>query len=217
VGDRPARQKLQALNSIREAANFAVVHQGQHLPYGNGSPLLAAKSFLSHDEPFVYMFGDDMVLSNTPCVKQLIDTFEKHQPGGVVAVQNVPREETSRYGIVELKPGSDPPEMKAVIEKPDPESAPSTLAQFGRFVFSGQVVDILEKLELGKDNELWLADAIDKLSQNQRVLVEEIKGTWYTTGDPLRFLIACIEYGLRDPEIGAELAEYLKSVNPACR
>jgi len=201
---------LDMVQAIPTMANFAIVRQGRHLPYGNGSPLLAAKSFIAKDEPFVYMFGDDMVMSDTPCVKQLMDVYEEHRPGAVIAVQDVPPAETHRYGIVEIKPDSQPMELKSIIEKPKPGQTSSTLAQFGRFVLSARAIEILDNLELGKNNELWLTDAIDKLSRENRVLVKQTEGTWYTIGDPLRYLIANVEYGLRDPKIGQEFAEYLR-------
>ena len=203
---------LQRVQAIPKLANFAFVRQGRHLPYGNGTPLLAAKRFLGKDEPFVYMFGDDMVLADKPCVQQLIELYQAHQPAAVVAVQNVPHEETARYGIVKLKDNTQPAEMESIVEKPRPEDAPTTLAQFGRFVLSPRLLEILENLELGKDNELWLTDAIDKLSGEGRVLVCEVQGQWYTTGDPLRFLIASVEYALRHPEFGKPFAEYLKTL-----
>ncbi|MCZ6682345.1 MAG: UTP--glucose-1-phosphate uridylyltransferase [Planctomycetota bacterium] len=202
--------RLQMIRAISEMARFTFVPQGNHLPYGNGSPLLAAKEFIGQDDAFVFMFGDDMVVSDTPCVKQLVDLYEARNPGAVIAAQSVPKSETSRYGIVKLKPGSEPPEMESIIEKPNPDQAPSTLAQFGRFVLSGRILEILEGLDLGKDNELWLTDAIDKLSKESRVLVKEIEGTWYTIGDPLRFLIASIQFALRDPSISNQVADYLR-------
>lgn len=202
--------RLEMIRAIPKLARFTFVPQGPELPYGNGSPLLAARDFLGKDDAFVFMFGDDMVLSQTPCVKQLVDLYEAQKPGAVIAVQSVPKSETNRYGIVKLKPGANPPEMASIIEKPAPEQAPSTLAQFGRFVLSGRILQILDGLGLGKDNELWLTDAIDKLSSESRVLVKEIEGTWYTIGDPLRFLIASIQFALKDPAISKQFANYLR-------
>ena len=205
-----SRKYLDIIQAIPKLANFAFVRQARHLPYGNGTPLLAARRFLSPDEPFVYMFGDDLVLSERPCVGQLIETYLRYLPGAVVAVQDVPREVTNRYGIVKLKPGSSPPQMESIVEKPAPEAAPSTLAQFGRFVLSPRVVEILETTALGKGNELYLTDAIDTLSRERQVLVQQVEGTWFTTGDPLNFLKATVEYALAHPEYGPGFAEYLR-------
>src|SRR5207249_11399149 len=101
-------------------------------------------------------------------------------------------------------------EMESIIEKPGPEQAPSLLAQFGRFILTPRVIEILDRRELGIGNELYLTDAIDKVSREARVLVQQIEGTWYTIGDPLRHLIASVEYALRHPEIGPGLATYLR-------
>lgn len=203
------RGYLEAIRRLPELANIAVVRQGRHLPYGNGSPLLAAKSFLDKDEPFVYMFGDDLVWSETPCVKQLIDLYEKHQPDAVVAFQEMPMPEACRYGLASVKPGTDPAELEWIVEKPSPAEAPSNLAQLGRFVLPWRVIDILENMEPDKDNELYLTNANDKLCREGRVLVHAIEGKWYTTGDPLRFLKTNVEYAARDKTIGREFREYL--------
>ncbi len=201
---------LEIVKGVSSLANVTSVIQGSDLPYGNGSPILAAKEHLEPGEPFVYMFGDDLVLSKVPAVKQLIDAYDEHNPAAVVAVQEVPDEMTSAYGIVAPKPGTNPMEMASIIEKPTPEQAPSRMAQFGRFALSYKTVEILESTAVGKGNELWLTDAIARLCEEDRVLVQNIEGTWYTTGDHYQLLIANIEYALADSEIRPKLAAYLK-------
>jgi len=201
---------LEAVQRLPKLANFAVVRQARHLPYGNGTPLLAARRFLGN-EPFVYMFGDDMVLSDVPCVRQLVELYEKHRPSGVIAAQEVTQEETKRYGIIKLKPGKSPPEMELLVEKPPPEKAPSRLAQFGRFILPPRVVELLETTQLNR-GELYLADALDTLCREGRVLVHSVDGTWYTMGDPLNFLKATVAYALRHHEIGKDFAAYLRGL-----
>ncbi|NUQ64374.1 MAG: UTP--glucose-1-phosphate uridylyltransferase [Pirellulales bacterium] len=198
-----------AVRAVSKMANVAVVRQGRHLPYGNGTPLLAARSFLDRGEPFVYMFGDDLVLSETPCVKQLIDVFVEHKPAAVIAFQDMPMPEATRYGLARLKKGTEPKELEYIVEKPSVADAPSTLAQLGRFVLPWRTIEILERQPVGKGNELWLTDANHTLCREGRVIAHQIEGTWYTTGDPLRYLIANVEYALRDREIGEEFAAYL--------
>jgi UTP--glucose-1-phosphate uridylyltransferase len=204
---------LQIIQRIPRMADFAFVRQARHLPYGNGSPLLAARPFIGAGEPFVYMFGDDLVLSDTPCVKQLLDLYERHNPAAVIAFQEVPRAETCRYGIAKLKANKTPSELEAIVEKPAVDKAPSNLAQIGRFVLSAEVIDILEKVDVSDGRELYLTDAISVLCRQQRVLVHDIEGEWLTTGDPLRYLIANIKYALRDPQIGADFAAYLRNLD----
>ncbi len=213
--DKP--KYLEMVRAIPRMAQFAVVRQARHLPYGNGSPILAAQAFLDKDEPFVYMFGDDLVLSATPCVKQLVEVHRKHAPDAVIAFQEVPAEEICRYAAAELKGGSEPKEIKRLIEKASSDEAPSNLAQLGRFVLPWRIVEILEDLRKGlnteKGEELYLTFANDRLCQEGRVLAHVIEGTWLTMGDPLRFLKANVEYALRDPQIGGQFAEYLRTLD----
>ncbi len=203
---------LAAVQALPKMANFCQIRQARHLPYGNGTPILAAKDFLGN-EPFAYMFGDDVVLSKTPCIKQLINVYVKHEPAAVVAFQKVPPSEISRYGSARLKPGTDPAELELIIEKAPPEKAPSMLAQLGRFVLSPRIIDILERRELGLGNELYLTDAIDKLCREGRVIAHTIEGEWHTTGDPLRFLITNIATALRRPDMAGPLAAYLRTLD----
>jgi len=205
---------LKRVQDLPKMANFAVVRQSRHLPYGNGTPLLAASHFLDSNEPFVFMFGDDMVLSedNDPGCGQLMKLYDQHRPAAVIAAQEVPLEETKRYGIVAVKPGSDPAEMASIVEKPEPKKAPSRLAQLGRFVLTSRVVDVLKSTALGKGNELFLTDALATVCKQDRVLVHSIRGQWLTTGDPLNFLKATVHYALRHPEVGAPFAEFLTSL-----
>jgi UTP--glucose-1-phosphate uridylyltransferase len=216
--DQKKADVADTIRAISQLANFAFVRQGRNLPYGNGSPLLAAKRFLDPGEPFAFMFGDDLVIADKPCLKQLIDLHVMHEASAVIAFQDVPRSETCRYGIAKLKPNSHPPEIETIIEKPKPEAAPSTLAQLGRFVLPYRVVEILEGFvqtgTLGLGGELYLTDAIEQMCREGcRVLAHSIEGEWFTTGDPLRFLIANIEYALRRPDISKGLADYLRALD----
>ena len=201
---------LEIVKAIPQMANFAVVRQGRQLPYGNGSPILAAKAFLDEGQPFIYMFGDDLVLSQTPCVKQLIDSYRKHGPAGVIAFQQVPWSEIDRYAAAKLK--GDTMEIESLVEKAPASEAASNLAQLGRFLLPWRIVEILEQMEVGAGQELYLTYANNRLCQESRVLAHEIEGEWMTTGDPLRFLKANVEYALRDPRIKKDFAAYLAEV-----
>lgn len=204
------------VRAVAELAEFTVIAQPSDLPYGNGSPLLAAADHVG-PEPFVFMFGDDLVLSRTSCVAQLAATFDRHQPAGVVAVQEVPREQTPNYGIVAVAPGSQPPRMAAIVEKPRVEEAPSNLAQFGRFIFKPRIIELLQARwregRLGKDGELYLADAIGDLCRESDVLVQRIEGTWHTTGDPLTFLKTSVAYALDHAEYGRPFRDFLRELD----
>jgi UTP--glucose-1-phosphate uridylyltransferase len=202
----------QAMEEIDRMADIVFVRQPDDLPYGNATPALAARNWLNPGEPFYYMFGDDIVLGDVPIPQQLLDTFNAEEPAAALAVQEVPDEETHLYGCVELKPGSDN-EMERIVEKPAPGTAPSNLVQIGHFIFSPEVFDVLDGLETGKGGELWMADAVDGLAAEGRVVVRPIDGLWMAAGDPLRQLKASIEVSLRRDDMREELTAYLKSLD----
>ena len=207
---------LQGVQSIAQMAHVAVVRQSRHLPHGNGTPLLAAQRYLDEGEPFVYLFGDDLVLSETPCIKQLIDIYQQHQPDGVIAFQDVPNAEINQYAAAALKAGTEPAEIESLVEKPDPDEAPSNLAQLGRFLLPWRTIEILEQMSRGiqgKRKELYLTYANNQLCQEGRVLAHTIEGRWLTTGDPLRYLKASVEYALRRDDIGKDFAAYLRALD----
>ena len=190
-------------------ANFIYVRQKG--PYGNGTPVLTAAN-LVEGEPFVFAWGDDLVLSEKPFTKQLIDNYEMHH-APVIGVQKVLKKLVDRYGIVKLRPGTR--EMELVVEKPAIGKAPSQLAQFGRMILTPEIVDILKETKLGKGNELWVTDAISQyIQRGGKFMVEEVKnGEWLTTGDPLNYLKATIQYALAREDIGAEFKAHLKNLH----
>lgn len=203
------KKMLEDIRRISSMANFIYVRQKG--PYGNGTPILSAASIIK-DEPFVFAWGDDLVLSKTPFTKHLIKNYETNG-SPVIGVQKVPKHLVSRYGIVKLKPRTR--EMEFVIEKPSPDKAPSQLAQFGRMVLTPEIVEILHKTKLGKGNELWVTDAISEyVGQGGRFMVEEVSdGKWLTTGDPLNYLIATVDYALEREDLSEDFRAYLKSLS----
>jgi len=204
--------KLEMLDNIRRIssmANFTYVRQKG--PYGNGTPCLNVRSLIG-DEPFVYAYGDDLVQSRSSFTKQLIDRYNKEGGGVILGCQKTPKEQLSRYGVVDLKKTSG--EVEGVVEKPDPGTEPSDLVAFGRYILEPEIPEILAKQKLGKDNELWLVDAIHTYINNGgKAYAEAVKdGFWYTTGDPLNYLKAVLEYALRRDDINAELKDYIKKL-----
>jgi UTP--glucose-1-phosphate uridylyltransferase len=206
---------LEKVRKVTTMANVVYVRQRKHLPYGNGTPLLAVKNLINKNERFVYMFGDDLVLSQTPCAKQLMNYSDEKDGAVTVAVQEVPKEEVIRYGIYEIAEGSQD-RVKDAIEKPKPEEAPSRLAQFGRFVLNHKIIDTLNKNykenTLGKDNELWLTDAIIEYAKQNPVYAVKIEGEWMTTGDPLRYMKTQVRYALERDDIGEDFKNFLKDL-----
>nr|HID13116.1 UTP--glucose-1-phosphate uridylyltransferase [Anaerolineae bacterium] len=206
--------KLELLEEVRRISRLAeivFVRQSETLPYGNASPALAARHWLNPGEPFYYMFGDDIIISDVPVPQQMLEAFNKFQPAAVIATQRVPDEETHLYGCIELKPGSDN-EMARIVEKPAPGTAPSNWVQIGHFIFTPEVFEVLETLEPGKGGELWLADAVDRLAARSSVIVQPIAGLWLPAGDPLRQLKANIEMALRRDDMRDDLIAFLRAL-----
>jgi UTP--glucose-1-phosphate uridylyltransferase len=202
---------LEAMKRIDRMADIVLVRQPEDLPYGNATPALAARNWLTPGEPFYYMFGDDIVMGDVPIPRQMLATFQEYEPAAVLAAQHVPDEEIHLYGSIELKPDTEN-EMTRIVEKPAPGTAPSNLVQIGHFVFTPELFEVLDTLKTGKGGELWLADAVDRLAQRASVVVHPIDGVWMAAGDPLRQLKACIEVSLRRDDMRDELAAYLRSL-----
>ncbi len=190
------------MQEISKLAKFVYVHQIEG--YGNALPVLTARELLG-SEPFIYAFADDLVKSDIPFSRQLIDTYTKHDCS-VIGVQTVASEDVSKYGIVEL----DGIHLKNIIEKPSPGTSPSTLAAFGRYLFTLDIFTALDKINAGRDNEYWIADAIKILAAEKPVATQEVMGgKWLTTGDPASYLNALLEYAQDYPELKAVIARHL--------
>ena len=200
------------LRNIPKMAKIILRPQDSNLPYGNASPMLAAKKYINKGESFAYMFGDDMTLSKIPVTKQLIDVFNKQKAKAVLAVQKVPLEEVKLYGVVTYKKGAKYKyEIENLVEKPSIKEAPSQMAQFGRFVFSYEVIKEAENTALGKGNELWVADVLNKMvHEGKKVIAQPIKGEWLTTGDPLRFIKTTLKFVMERPELKEDLLNFVK-------
>ncbi|EKE19276.1 MAG: hypothetical protein ACD_9C00067G0004, partial [uncultured bacterium] len=196
------------IGNIAEMGNFIYVRQKG--PYGNGTPVLSAASIVDN-EPFVFVWGDDLVKSDVSFTKQMVEDYEKNGHL-MIGVQGVPKEVVDRYGIVKLREGTN--EIEDVIEKPSIEEAPSNLAQFGRMILDREFIEILRNTALGKGNELWVTDAIKTYVKNGGIfLAKELKdGEWLTTGDPLNYLKATLAYAFDRDDLKTDLDEYIKKL-----
>lgn len=203
---------LKMIREIPQMANFVFVRQTKNLPYGNATPLLVTQRLIDDDEAFVYMFGDDLVRSKVPATKQLIDVFEKEKPIAVLGVQETPWDQVCRYGIVEYAKGTKNNQAVGVIEKPTRERAPSNMAVFGRYVFSYQVIREALKTPLGKGNELWVTDILNRLAKKSLVIAQPVEGEWLTTGDPLNYLKTTVKFALGRKDLGRDFKKFLKEV-----
>jgi UTP--glucose-1-phosphate uridylyltransferase len=197
---------LEEVKKIADMANFIYIRQKG--PYGNGTPILTAANLVKN-EPFVFVWWDDLVKSKVSFTKQMIEDYEKNG-NLMIWVQEVPREEVSRYGIVKLKENSM--QIEDIIEKPSTEDAPSCFADFGRMILNQEIIDILRNIPLGKGNELWAVDAIKAYIKNWgKFMAKKVEDwKWLTTGDPLNYLKTVMEYALDRKDIGKELEVFLK-------
>ncbi|MFA7209297.1 MAG: UTP--glucose-1-phosphate uridylyltransferase [Parcubacteria group bacterium] len=197
------------IEKIADMANFVYVRQKG--PYGNGTPVLSAASLVD-DEPFVFVFGDDLVKSEVSFTKQMVEDYEKNG-NLMIGVQEVPKKDVVRYGVVKLN--KETSQLEDIVEKPSIESAPSQLAVFGRYILNQEIIDILKDTPLGKGNELWIADAIKTyVERGGKVTAKEVKdGEWMTTGDPLNYLKATFAYAMDREDIKYDLMEFINSQN----
>lgn len=208
--EKSGKHELLAL--VEETTGIRLHFIRQKRPKGLGDAVLQAKAFVG-DEPFVVMLGDDIMVDEVPLTKQLINDYEATK-ASTLAVMPIPHEDTSKYGVIdpisEVSKGLY--DVKAFVEKPKPEVAPSDLAIIGRYLLTPEIFDILETQEPGLGGEIQLTDAIDTLNKTQRVFAHEFVGKRYDVGNKLGMLEANIEYGLKHPEIKDGLKEYLKEL-----
>ncbi len=208
------RNKVEALKALEpssiEAGSLIAVRQQE--PLGLGHAIWCARSFIGND-PFAILLPDDVVKSGTSCLKQLADAYYA-TGGSVVAVEEVPREHTSRYGI--LKPGHDDGrmvEITGLVEKPKPEEAPSNLSIIGRYILTPEVMPHLAKLEKGAGGEVQLTDAMAKIIGHVPFHGLRYEGHRFDCGNKSGFLEAQIAFALDRPELADDVRAFLKKYN----
>ncbi|MBT8078901.1 MAG: UTP--glucose-1-phosphate uridylyltransferase GalU [Gammaproteobacteria bacterium] len=205
--DVPGKEAL--LDSIRGVlpAGVSCVYIRQGEPLGLGHAVLCARPAVG-DEPFFVHLCDDLIHGDPGCLRQMADEYESHG-GSVVAVEPVPPEKTSSYGVVAI---DDSNVMTEIVEKPAPEDAPSNLAVVGRYLLDPAIFDKLETTGRGAGGEIQLTDAIADLLRESPVHAYEFSGDRYDCGSKLGYLKATVAYGLAHEEIGAQFAEHLKDL-----
>jgi UTP--glucose-1-phosphate uridylyltransferase len=200
-------RQIQAL--LPDHLHYSYVRQGEAL--GLGHAVLCAKSLVG-DEPFAVVLADDLIDADVPVLRQMIDLFEQHS-SSVVGVQNVPLDQTQQYGIVRPQSlGVRIHRIADIVEKPAPEYAPSTLGVVGRYVFTPEIFDQLDKIRPGAGGELQLTDAIAALLETEPVLAYEFKGQRYDCGCKLGYLQASVVYALRHPAIAEEFGSFISTL-----
>ena len=190
------------------------VYIRQPAPLGLGHAVLCARPVVGN-APFMVHLADDLIDAKTPCLKQMAEVFEKHQVS-VLGVQNVPKQDTDKYGIVSLEASIAPRlgKMSHIVEKPKPDKAASTLAVVGRYLLTGAIFEDLAKIGKGAGGEIQLTDGIARLMQREPAYAFEFEGKRYDCGSKLGYLQATVEYGLKHASLGPEFANYLRGLVP---
>ena len=201
---------LEAVQKISTLAKFSYVRQP--MPLGDGHAILQAKHIVGN-EPVLVLFGDCLYDSEVPAAKQLIETYEKYEDS-VIGMSRVEKEEVSKFGVIEGVNLDDKTfEIKKMVEKPKPEEAKSNLVAVGKYIITPEVMDVLAGMKHGKSGEIRLIDAFDLMLENNRPIYgKELEGIWLDTGDKLNFIKASIHLGLKHPEVGDKLKEYIKNL-----
>ncbi|MBE4907073.1 UTP--glucose-1-phosphate uridylyltransferase GalU [Bacillus luteolus] len=203
------KEMLEVVESISNMVDIHYVRQKE--PLGLGHAVLCAKKFIGN-EPFAVLLGDDIIDSEVPALKQMIDQYNE-VGSSILGVHEVPRSEVNKYGIVDYSEQQDELfKVNSLVEKPDVEAAPSTQAIIGRYVLTPEIFDLLEKGQPDKKGEIQLTDAIDALLKEQSIYSYVIKGNRYDVGDKFGFLQASIDFALKRDDLKDKLEQYLKQI-----
>jgi UTP--glucose-1-phosphate uridylyltransferase len=214
LASRKKTELLAIVQGVSDMINIAYVRQKEAL--GLGHAVLRAKELIA-DEPFAVVLSDDVIDSETPCIRQLLDVYEFYG-ASVVALMEVPPEQTSSYGIVDAEmvehngTKSGLYRVRNMVEKPKPGDAPSNLAIIGRYILTPEIFQSIEQIEPGAGGEIQLTDALKHLLRNRPIYGLKFEGTRYDAGDKLGFLKATVEMALKRRDLGGAFREYLKTL-----
>ena len=203
--------KDEMLKMVKDISNMVNIHYiRQKEPKGLGHAIYCAKSFIGN-EPFAVLLGDDIVDSEKPCLKQLIEAYNEYKTS-ILGVQEVDKQDTDKYGILDAKYIENRVyKVKDMIEKPKVEEAPSNIAILGRYIITPDIFDILENQEPGKGREIQLTDALKTLVAHKAIYAYNFEGKRYDVGDKLGFLEATVDFALKRPELRDEFMEFLEN------
>ncbi|AND42257.1 UTP--glucose-1-phosphate uridylyltransferase GalU [Cytobacillus oceanisediminis] len=208
------KEKWVQLEEVQTISNMVNIHYiRQKEPKGLGHAIYCASRFIGN-EPFAVLLGDDIVQAKKPCLKQLIEVYDRYH-SSVVGVQQVDQEDVSKYGIIapkgfELDESIIP--IDTLVEKPKREEAPSNFAIMGRYILRPEIFDILASLPPGAGGEIQLTDAINILNENQAVLAYDFEGIRYDVGDKFGFIKATVDFALNRDDLRHDVVDYLKKV-----
>ncbi|MFZ2854666.1 MAG: UTP--glucose-1-phosphate uridylyltransferase GalU [Rhodocyclaceae bacterium] len=208
------KNKTEMLDFVRNLLpkNINCIYIRQAEALGLGHAVLCAKAVVG-DEPFAVLLADDLLDAEPAVMKQMAEQYDDYHCS-VIGVQDVPRADTKSYGIVKASPVADRLErIEAIVEKPKPEDAPSTLAVVGRYILTPRIFHHLENVTPGSGGEIQLTDGIAALLAEEQVLAYRYAGTRYDCGSKLGYLQATVVFGRRHPEVGAGFTDYLKNLD----
>ncbi|MGS2778940.1 UTP--glucose-1-phosphate uridylyltransferase GalU [Robertmurraya sp. GLU-23] len=207
-----AKGKVELLNEVRKISEMVNIHYiRQKEPRGLGHAIYCAKSFIGN-EPFAVLLGDDIVYSEKPCLKQMIEAYEEYKTS-ILGVQEVLQADVNKYGIIDGIHIEDRIyKVKGLVEKPTIEDAPSNVAILGRYIISAGIFEVLKETKPGKGGEIQLTDALRELAQKEAVYAYHFEGRRYDVGDKLGFLQATVEYALRREDIRKDFYDYLSTI-----
>jgi UTP--glucose-1-phosphate uridylyltransferase len=206
--------KLKVLAEVRNMlpANVRYVYVRQPEALGLGHAVLCARHLVG-DEPFAVILADDLIDAKTPVMKQMVAQFNRKK-ASILGVMDVPRAQTSQYGIVDAKRiEANLSKLSNIVEKPKPEDAPSTLSVVGRYILTAQVFDELEKIKVGTGKEIQLTDGIAALLKKESVYAYEFEGTRYDCGSKIGYLKATVALGMKHEEVGAAFTAHMAAQN----
>ncbi|MBP5512812.1 NTP transferase domain-containing protein [Candidatus Saccharibacteria bacterium] len=200
-------ERFEPVAEVLDFPKITVIEQDPTLPYGNGSPIVSAKSYVEGEDAFVVLYSDDLILGKGD-VKTLIEEYEKNPSAkAVIAAQEMPESVWHKYGMIALKENGT---LSHIVEKPKtPDLSPSNLTSYGRYLLTPEVFEYLIPKNTGLDGELWTVDAITKLAETGDVIVAKSEGKWITTGDPKNYFMAHLEYVLRNTDYADDVRKFI--------
>jgi UTP--glucose-1-phosphate uridylyltransferase len=206
------RGKIEQLAAVRHASTLVrlgAVRQGP--PLGLGHAVLITRDLVG-DQPFAVVLGDDVIHADPPAIRQLVDVYDKVQ-GPVIAVERVPMDQISRYGVVDAEPmGDGVYRIKDLVEKPPREEAPSDLGIIGRYVLTPDIFDVLANVREDRTGEIQLTNGLRELLKRRPLYACEVKGTRHDTGNKLGFLQATFYFAMQRPDIAEPLKQYIRTL-----
>ena len=208
-----------SVQQVLDYPKITVITQDPSLPYGNGSPFASARDFVENEDAFLAIYSDDVVFGNPGAAKTLVDTYQRYSDAdAIIMVEELPREEISKYAAVSLKDGDYKEGQENIlvdiVEKPSMQEAPTNLASYGRYLLTPAIFEYLTVSGTGKDGELWTADAIGRLNKSgKKVLVAKNDSKWMTTGDPENYFKAHLKFVMENEKYGSKVKGWVEELS----